>query len=44
MKKIYEDPQLILMRIDTGDCMSVSDGLGEQADDVLDYSAVFNGE
>ena len=41
MKKIYEDPKMTVMLVDTGDCMSVSSGIGAQDDDVADYSDIF---
>ena len=41
MKKIYENPQMKIMLVDTGDCMTASGGLGAQSDDVKSYAEIF---
>ena len=41
MKKLYENPKMTTMLVDTGDCMSASGGLGAQHDDTMDYGDIF---
>ena len=41
MKKIYENPQMTVMLVDTGDCMSASGGMGAQPDEIMNYADIF---
>ncbi len=44
MKKIYENPKMTAMLVDTGDCMTTSGGLGAQRDDIANYVDIFGGD